>query len=295
MAKRLALVQADIWAKRGAAGDIYELEPLVVAEETRTRSAIGKLVDELAQQDHLLVRHNKGLKCKACNVYRADRQFTFWIRTPCVPRPCAAEVISQFRNKKRQHNTYTDDLAYGKSVFPSVSLDMQGTDTHMDRLSQLVSPEPEGDFAHTEQFITCVSPSQVGEQCDGSRMFRRQSHLRGMGGKSRKLGSCQRCGEHTDMRRMTHAPLRSNLDDPEEWELPVLTAKVYGMKHIARNLLRVAQSASVERRVVPGLVRHLWWDMGIQLGRSQIRVGFVGRPIGSRNVLPREQCTFWRC
>ena len=49
VAKRLARVQADIWAKRGAAGDIYELEPLV----TRTRSAIGKLVDELAQQGHL--------------------------------------------------------------------------------------------------------------------------------------------------------------------------------------------------------------------------------------------------
>ena len=27
--------------------------------------------DELAQQGHLLVRHNKGLKRKACNVYRA--------------------------------------------------------------------------------------------------------------------------------------------------------------------------------------------------------------------------------
>ena len=43
----------------------------------------------------------------------------------------------------------------------------------------------------------------------------------------------------------------------------VLTAKVYvGMKHIAWNLLLVAQSSSVERRVVPGLVRHLWWDIG---------------------------------
>ena len=48
VAKRLALVQADIWAKRGAAGDIYELDPLVVAEETCTRSAIEKMVDELA-------------------------------------------------------------------------------------------------------------------------------------------------------------------------------------------------------------------------------------------------------
>ena len=50
VAKRLALVHADTGAKRGAAGDIYELEPLVVAEETRTRCAIGKMVDELAQQ-----------------------------------------------------------------------------------------------------------------------------------------------------------------------------------------------------------------------------------------------------
>ena len=46
VAKRLALVQADIWAKRGAAGDMYELEPLVVAEETCTRSAIETVVDE---------------------------------------------------------------------------------------------------------------------------------------------------------------------------------------------------------------------------------------------------------
>ena len=50
VAKRLALVQADIWAKRGAAGDIYELEPLLAVKETCTRSAVGKLVDELAQQ-----------------------------------------------------------------------------------------------------------------------------------------------------------------------------------------------------------------------------------------------------
>ena len=61
----------------------------------------------------------------------------------------------------------------------------------------------------------------------------------------------------------------------------VLTAKVYvGMKHIAWNLSLVAQSSSVERRVVPSLVRYLWWDTGIQLERSQLRAGFVGRPKG---------------
>ena len=41
VAKRWALVQADIWVKRGEAGDIYELDPLQREEDARTRSAIG--------------------------------------------------------------------------------------------------------------------------------------------------------------------------------------------------------------------------------------------------------------
>ena len=95
-------MQADIWAKRSEAGDIYELDPLLVEEATCTRTVFSTLVDELAHQGHLLVRHNKGLRCKVCNVYRAYRQFRFWSRHPCVPRPNAAAVISQFKNKKRQ-------------------------------------------------------------------------------------------------------------------------------------------------------------------------------------------------
>ena len=224
VAKRLALVQADIWAKRGAAGDIYELEPLLAVEETCTRSAIGKLVDELAQQGHLLVRHNKGSRCKACNVYRADRKFSFWNRTPCVPRPRAAEVIFQFRNKTRQHNAYTDGSACGKSVFPTAGacatsaptsryetsdvesgqgaanliskreaglvtpLAQVGGHGHTDRFSLPVSPEPESDVAHTGQFCVYASPSQ---QSNGSRYVSAQSHFRGMDGKSRKLESAK--------------------------------------------------------------------------------------------------------
>ena len=91
VAKRLAL-------KRGPAIDIYELEPMLAVEETCT----GKLAHELAQQGHLLVRHNKGLKCKACNVYRADRQFNFRNRTPCVPRPCA-ETEQRVHRRFDQH------------------------------------------------------------------------------------------------------------------------------------------------------------------------------------------------
>ena len=37
-------------------------------------SAIGRLVDELAHQGHLLARHKEGLKCNACNVRVQCRQ-----------------------------------------------------------------------------------------------------------------------------------------------------------------------------------------------------------------------------
>ena len=52
------------------------------------------------------------------------------------------------------------------------------------------------------------------------------------------------------------ARLQSNLDDPEEWELPCCDGE---------SVCWDEQSSSVERQAVPGLVRYLWWDMGIQL------------------------------
>ena len=130
--KRLALVQADIWAKRGAAADIYELEPLLTVEETRTRSATGKLVDALAQQGHLVVRHNTGLKCKGCNVYRADRQFSFWNRTPFVPRPCAAEIISQSRKEEKTAQRVRRRFGLRQVCFSLLQAHVQPARQHVD-------------------------------------------------------------------------------------------------------------------------------------------------------------------
>ena len=53
----------------------------------------------------------------------------------------------------------------------------------------------------------------------------------------------------------------------------VLSARL--AKYIARTLLLVAQSSSVERLVVRVRVRSLWWNMGTLLGRSQPRAGLV--------------------
>ena len=66
------------WDKHSEAGDIYELDPLLAEETTCVRTVFGQLVDELAQQGRLLVRHNKGLRCKACDGCRDNRQFKFF-------------------------------------------------------------------------------------------------------------------------------------------------------------------------------------------------------------------------
>ena len=206
VAKRLALVQADTWAKRSEAGDIYELDPLLVEEGTCTRAVFSTLVDDLAHQGHLLVRHTIGLRCKVCNVYRADRQFRIWSRHRCVPRPSAAAVISQFRNRKRQHintsagnscpvpgqsgeRSKTSSKHDEEEFYHCTSLggqDIQCTHGHPDHLPLPVSLEPEDDLAHTQQ---CCC---------------------GMEGKRLKIASFADPGE-------PRAPLRSNFDDPEGW------------------------------------------------------------------------------
>ena len=73
---------------------------------------------------------------------------------------------------------------------------------------------------------------------------------------------------------------------------PVLTAKVdVGMKHIAWNLSLVAQSSSVERRVAPGLVRHLWcnWVFSWE-GASYVRDLWENIPAAERHSLRLFTC-----
>ena len=50
-------------------------------------------------------------------------------------------------------------------------------------------------------------------------------------------------------------------------------------------MLLVALSSSVGNLVVLDLVRSLWWNMGIQLGRSQPRAGLVGKHSRGRTSL----------
>ena len=112
-----------------------------------------------------------------------------------------------------------------------------------------------------------------------------------MDGKSRKLGLPRVWWIHRQLPQDPELHCGPISMTQKNGNSLVLTAKVFvGMKHIAWNLSLVAQSSSVERRAVPGLVRRLWWDMGYPAVKEPDTCGICGTTKWvSRNVLPRER------
>ena len=208
----------NVWRfVQAESSDIHELDPLLEEEEARTRSAIGRLVDELAHQGHLFVRHDKGLKCKGCNVYRADRQFNFWSRTPCVPRPFAADV-SCFRKKKRHNmNASTDNSVSGKSGFSTVASRVTSTSTRGYAVSGLDPGTPvslDARFTEDPSLPSCL-PNMLRQLVKSGGSFSTSepvvfSELHDVNDMRSIVASDDRNGPR--------APLRSNFDDPDEWE-----------------------------------------------------------------------------
>ena len=103
VAKRMALVQADIWAKRSEAGDIYETPTLCWWKKQHARGPLSArwLTSWPTKAIYWYVT-TKVCDAKLAMCNRAFKQFRFWSSHPCVPRPNAAAVISQFQNRKRQ-------------------------------------------------------------------------------------------------------------------------------------------------------------------------------------------------
>ena len=273
--------------------DVWIFDPLLVAETSCTRTAFSTLVDELTHQGHLLVRHNKGLRCKVCNVYRAYKQFKFWSSHPCVPRPSAAAVISLFQNKKRQlmntaagnsrhvldhcgaHNQ-TSNKHDEKELLHCTSLgyrDIQCTHSHPEHHPLPVSLEPELESVHTQQCCD-YSLSQAAEQSGESHQVLTELHGYDMEGKRLRIASFDDTGG-------PRAPLRSNFDDQKPFPKKNAHSRTL---YNTWSLFLGAQSSCVVLWVVLGLVRCLRWNMGTELGRSQLHVRSVGGFSRARTV-----------
>ena len=229
----------------------------------------------------------KGLKCKACNVYRADRHFNFRSRTLCA-RPCAADVVSRFRNKKTQHiNASTDISVFSKTGFSTASSNVTSTSTRLDEVSGLDPGLPDSlsgrqiyrrsvtDLLSAEHTTTIFGICWIilcKRSCCVFRVARCERHCI-----CKSLGLSQ-----TDLELRCGPILTTQLDgNPSSLWLVISPFPLVWLarlvKHIAWPLLLVAQSSSVERRVALVRVCSLWWNMGTKLGGRQPRAGFEGR------------------
>ena len=83
--------------------------------------------------------------------------------------------------------------SFEKESYPytsSVSQNIQGTHSHIERFSQPVSSETEGDSTHTQQFSDYLSLFQVGNECDESRHVSGQMQFCDRNGKERDNTFC---------------------------------------------------------------------------------------------------------
>ena len=95
IAKRLTIIQADMWEKEAELGAIFELDFLAEPDSTTQAQTTIDLVDSLSQAGHRLVRVKRGFQCLNCRAIRALKNFSHWSRNPCKPRPPANLIIQQ--------------------------------------------------------------------------------------------------------------------------------------------------------------------------------------------------------
>ena len=99
VAKRLAIIQADIWRARQEEGEIYDLDFKVAAQEVNQQRMTTEVFNQFAQAGHRLVKTSKGHKCNRCCKSRQTKQFGYWKEHACRPRPPAEFIIDERKRK----------------------------------------------------------------------------------------------------------------------------------------------------------------------------------------------------
>ena len=112
VAKRLAIIQADIWKTRQEAGDIYDLDFWVTAHEVDQAQTTAEMCEQLALAGHRLVKTSKGHRCVKCCKSRHTKHFIYWSQNACRPRPPAECIITERKRKwveAHKENDNSDD------------------------------------------------------------------------------------------------------------------------------------------------------------------------------------------
>ncbi len=102
VAKRLAIIQADVWGCDANAGDIYELDFLEDLKPIKQSITNASTMCSLVGAGHRLQRTSRGFQCQGCRITRAIKNFSYWENNVCRPRPPACLVVQRRRQEKAQ-------------------------------------------------------------------------------------------------------------------------------------------------------------------------------------------------
>ena len=112
VAKRLAIIQADIWANKSQDDYIYELDKVPDKNETKQVVANSRAMLSLLRSGHRLHRSKAGHQCEGCKVYRALKTSAIGRKSNVVRGPQRARSSNggdsktkQFVNKDYKHRT----------------------------------------------------------------------------------------------------------------------------------------------------------------------------------------------
>ena len=97
IAKRLAIIQADIWESQDHNDIIYELPAIPASSGAKQKDVNATLIAKAVQCGHRIHKCDKGHKCENCLVYKTHSKFKYWTEHKCSPRPNAMLVVKRRR------------------------------------------------------------------------------------------------------------------------------------------------------------------------------------------------------
>jgi hypothetical protein len=113
VAKRLAIVQADIWASR-TGEEIFEMPDALDLQVPEAGEHVRLVINKLAQNGHRLTRSSLGLSCENCHRHRAVSNKSYWMQIKCCPPLTARETVK--RHKGQHHHDDLDTIAAAASA-----------------------------------------------------------------------------------------------------------------------------------------------------------------------------------
>ena len=104
VAKRLAIIQADIWHKKGQDDYAYDLDFLAESDNTSQSVYNSSAMADLVQTGHILQRTQHGFTCKHCRLNKKLKKFKEWSSTPCIQKPPPKLIAKRRREASLEAN-----------------------------------------------------------------------------------------------------------------------------------------------------------------------------------------------